>query len=216
MLLQNPLLQPVLILVQRQIPVLRLLQHGCRAADGRLRVDQLSGREVATALLALVAVSPFVVAVGALAHHVTVGQELLGLLVVELLGGLLHQLALVIELAEPVGGKLMVGLRGGAAVDVKRDAELLERVLDHLVVAVHHILRCDTLLAGTDGDGHTMLVRAANEKDLALLQTKIAHIDIGRHIDTSQVTDMYPAIGIRQGRRHGYSLVFLLFHDIVF
>ncbi len=49
-------------------------------------------------------------AVGALARHVAVGQELLGLLVVQLFGGLLDQFALVVQLAEPLGGKLVVGV----------------------------------------------------------------------------------------------------------
>ena len=47
-------------------------------------------------------------AVGALARDVAVSEELFGLLVVELFGSLLDQLALVIELAEPVGSKLVV------------------------------------------------------------------------------------------------------------
>ena len=119
MLLQNPLLQPLLILVQGQIPVLGLLQYGCRAADGRLGVDELRGREVASALLALVAIGTLVVAVGALACHVAVCQELLGLLIVQLFGCLFHQLAFIVELAEPLGGKLMMHVRGGAAVDIE-------------------------------------------------------------------------------------------------
>ena len=41
MAFQNPLFQPFLILVQRQIPVLGFLQHWLRAADGTLRIDEL-------------------------------------------------------------------------------------------------------------------------------------------------------------------------------
>ena len=212
MLLEDPLLQPLLIVVQRQIPVLRLLQHRRRTRDGRLRIDQLRGREVAAALLALVAVGTRIAAVGALARHVAVGQELLRLLVVELLGGLLHQLALVVHLTEPLGGKLVVGLRGGAAVDVERDAELLEALLDHLVVAVDHILRRDALLAGANRDGHTVLVTSADKHHLALLQAQVAHIDISRHVHTGQMPDVHSAISIGQRRRHRRTLKSLVFH----
>ena len=117
--LQNPRLQPLLILVQRQVPVLRVLQHGRGAADGRLRVDELGRREVAAALLTLVAIGAFVVAVWALTSDVAVGEELMGFFIVELRGGLLHEFSLVVEFAEEVGGKLMVYVAGGAAIDVE-------------------------------------------------------------------------------------------------
>ena len=48
-------------------------------------------------------------AVGALAHDVAVGEEGLHLLVVVLLAGLLDEFPLVVEFAEEVGGKLVVG-----------------------------------------------------------------------------------------------------------
>ena len=64
------------------------------------------------------------------------------------------------------------------------------------MIAVYDILRCDTLLTGTNSDGHTMLIRASDEQYLALLQAKITHIDISRYIYTSQVSDMYAAISV--------------------
>ena len=212
--LQNPLLQPLLILVQRQIPVLRLLHDRCRTADGRLRIDELCRREVATALLTLVTIGTLVVTVGTLAHHVTIGQELLGLLVVELSGGLLHQLALVVKLLEPLSSKLMVGRTCGATINVKRNTKLLERVLDHLVITVHNILRGDALLTSTNSDGHAMLVASTDEHHIALLQSQVTYIDVGRYIDTCQVTNMNATIGVRQRRGHRDSLILFLFHII--
>ncbi len=44
-LLKNPLLKPLLILFQRQVPVCGLLHHGLAAAYGAYRVDKLGGRE---------------------------------------------------------------------------------------------------------------------------------------------------------------------------
>ena len=43
------------------------------------------------------------------------------MLVIELLGHLLDELALVIEFAEEFGSKLMMGLAGRAAVDIVGD-----------------------------------------------------------------------------------------------
>ena len=49
----------------------------------------------------------------ALATNVTVGEELLSLWVVELLGSLLDELAVVIELAEEIRSQLVGNLAGG-------------------------------------------------------------------------------------------------------
>ena len=56
----------------------------------------------------LVAVGTFGVAAGALAGDVAVSQEGLGFLVVVLHGGLFDEFALVVELAEEVGSRLVV------------------------------------------------------------------------------------------------------------
>ena len=58
-------------------------------------------------------------AVGTFTYNITVGQELLGLLVVELCSGLLHQFAFVIEFLEPLGSKLMMRVAGGTAIDIE-------------------------------------------------------------------------------------------------
>ena len=104
----------------------------------------------------------------------------------------------------------MMSLAGGAAIDIEGYAELLERVLNHLMVAVNDILRGDAFLAGTDGDGYTMLVASADEQHVLLLQSEVAHIDVGRHIDTCQVANVYAAIGVRQCSRHGCALILFL------
>ena len=154
-------------------------------------------------------------AIRTLARDITVGEELLGLLVVELFRGLFSQFALIVEFAEPICSKLMMRLTGCATIDIEGDAELLKRVLDHLMITVYDILRGDALLAGTDGDGHTMLVRTTDKQHFALLQTEIAHIDISGHIHTGQMTDVHTAIGVWQRRRHRRALVSLIFHSSI-
>ncbi len=59
-----------------------------------------------------------VMAVGALAGNVSVGQEHLGLLIVVLLAGLLDELAGIIQFAEKVRCNLMVSGGTGTTVDV--------------------------------------------------------------------------------------------------
>ena len=217
MTFQNPLLQPVLILAEGQIPVLgRTLDESVAGVVLVGRVDKFVRRERGTALLALVAVGTLCAAAWTGTHDVAVGEELARHLVAVLLFGYLLQFALVVKSAEEVAGELMVYVAGGAAVYVERDAELLEGVLYHLVVAVHHFLYGDTLLTGTYGDGHAMLVRATDEDHLALLQTEVAHVDVGRDVNACEVSYVYAAIGIRQGGSDGGSFVILLFHSFPF
>ena len=41
-----------------------------------------------------------------------------------------------------------------------------------------------------------MFVRAAYEHNLLTLCTQIAHIDVGRDVDTGQVSNMYGTVGV--------------------
>ncbi len=117
--LQNPLFEPALILVQGQEPVGGVLEHERSVTVLGVRVDQFGRIQVAaTTVLTLVTLGCRMVAVGALALHVTVGQELARRLVIELLGGLLDEFAVIIEFAEKFSGKLVMRLAGRAAVDV--------------------------------------------------------------------------------------------------
>ena len=104
----------------------------------------------------------------------------------------------------------MMSLRRGAAIHIERDTELLERVLDDLVIAVHDVLRGDSLLASLDGNGHTMLVATADHQHLTPLQAQIACIDIGRYVYPRQVADVHRAVGVWQGG--GDECSFEIFH----
>ena len=134
-------------------------------------------------------------------------------LIVELFALHLNELALVIEFPEEVSCKLMMGLRRGTAVHVEGDSEILKRFLDDIVVAVNHVLRCAAFLLRADGDWNSMFVAASHKQHLLALQTKIACIDICRHIHAGQVSDMHRAVGVRKCRRDGGSFEFL-FHFV--
>ena len=57
-----------------------------------------------------------------------------------------------------------------------------------------------------------MLVTTANKYYILLLQSEVADIDVGRNINSSQMTDMYTAICIRQSRSDSGTLKFIFFH----
>ena len=211
MTFQDPVFEPLLVVAQREIPVLGGTLHEAVARVVLVGgVDKLLGRKRGSALLALVAVGTLGTTARTGAHDIAVGEELAGHLVTVLLLGYLFELAVVIELAEEVGCKLVVYLAGGAAVDVKRDAELFKRVLDELVIAVYHLLHADALLAGTYGHGYAVLIASADEYHILFLQSEISYIDVGRHIYAGEMADMHTAVGVRKRRSHGSTLEILL------
>ena len=127
----------------------------------------------------------------------------MGLLIVILFGLFLHQFAFIIELFKEVAGKLMMRFAGCSTIDIEADAKRLERLFDELVVAVAHVLRRDALFLRTDGDGHTMLIAAANEHHLLFFEAQIAHINICRHIDSCQMSNVNASVSIGQSRCNG-------------
>ncbi len=94
--------------------------------------------------------------------YIPVSQEATGLFVIILAGGFLNEFPLVIQFAEKLRSGFIVNLVRCAGVDVKGDTEVGKSLLVQLMVAVNHLLRSDSLLAGFQGDGYSMLVGAAD------------------------------------------------------
>ena len=78
------------------------------------------------------------------------------------------------------------------------------------MIAVYDVLRRASLLFGTDGDRHAVLVRASDENHIFVLGSQISHIDVGRDIDARQMPYMHRAVGVWQGRCHRGTLEFTL------
>ena len=78
MILEDPLLEPLLVLIEWEVPVLGLLLGQRVTVDGIVWLDEFVWREGSTALLALVAVGASSVATRTLAADIAVGEELLG------------------------------------------------------------------------------------------------------------------------------------------
>ena len=102
--------------------------------------------------------------------------------------------------------------RSGTAVHIKRDSEILEALLDKVVVTVNHLLYGDAFFFSSDGYGNSVLITSTDEDHVLLLESEIAYIDVGRYVNSSQVSNMYTTISIRQGCRHGGTFKILLFH----
>ena len=64
------------------------------------------------------------------------------------------------------------------------------------MVAVNNVLWCNTFLLCFDGNGHAMLVAATYHEHILTLEAQIAHIDVGRDINSGQMADVYWTIGI--------------------
>ena len=77
----DPFLKPGFVVLQREIPVFCFPLHRYRVAQGAAWVDELLGRQAASAFLALIAIGVRVAANGAGAGDVAIGQEGIGFLI---------------------------------------------------------------------------------------------------------------------------------------
>ncbi len=79
------------------------------------------------------------------------------------------------------------------------------------MVAVHYLLRGDSFLAGTQSDGHSVLVTAAYHHNVLAFEAQETCIYIGRYIYSGKMADMYRSVGI--GESCGYECALeILFH----
>ena len=207
MLLQDPVAEPGLVLVQGKVPVLGFLLHRHGAAQARLRFQQLFRRKGGTTLLALVAVGMRIAALGADSLDEAVCQEHFGLLVIELLRLLDNEIVLVVELAEELGSILRMHLGRGPGINVEVDPKARKGVLHDFVVLVHDILRRDTLVFRLDGDGHAVLVAAADKQHILSPHAEVTDIDVAGDVGTGQVADMDRTVGIGECTGHESSFM---------
>ncbi len=120
------------------------------AGEPAPRPDQLVGVEGPPAVVALVTPRRVVPAMGASPFDVTVGEEPLGLGVVELDARLRGDVAALPQRAEDVPGDLTVVLGHGGREEVERDPQTLPVAKDFGVVSVDDFPRCGALLVGFD------------------------------------------------------------------
>ncbi len=178
----------------------RALQQRPRAAECRIRVDEIGGRVHGAAHLARISVLILGMAVRAFALDVTVGQK--------------HALHRVVELLD----RLYVDQTGRLEprVDVLRQAHVLRRisrmpVIETEVEAVEvagpigrntrdQLLGRDPLGFGLEHDGRAVGVVGADEVQLVALHSLEAHPDVRLDV-LHDVPDVERAIGV--GERRG-------------
>ena len=189
----------------------RFAEHRHVAAECRFGIDKFGGAKRRAALLALVAISFFVVAARAGAGDVTVGQKLMVFFVVVLLGNFLGKAALVVEFFEKSGCCFVMDRGGSARIDVERNTKFGKRIPNHRVVFVHDVLRANSQLPRFDGDGHAVFVAAADKKHLLAFAAQVAHVCVGRNINARHVADVQWPVGIGQRRCYRCSFKILSF-----
>ena len=123
-----------------------------------------------------------------------------GFWIVELLGGLLDELAVVVQLTEVIRCQFVVNGRCGTRIDIETDTEVSERALDKFVITVNHLLSGNTFFTCANGDRHSVFVATAYVQHFLPLQTQVSCIDVSGNIYASQVTDMHRTVGVRQCR----------------
>ena len=138
--LVEPCLQGVGQRRQVEEEVLGLDELRDLAVDPRARVPQVGRVELVAAVVALVAARTRVAADGAGALDVAVGQGAPGRRADRTEGGLLDEVAVVVDAGEHLLHHCGVVARGGAGVEVVGDPERGEVLRDHPVVLVGELL----------------------------------------------------------------------------
>ena len=170
MTVEDPVLEPGLVLVERQIPVFGSFFRQRVTGLGVVGIDEFVRREGSAAFLALVAISAEGVASRTFAADIAVGEEMSRLGIIELLRSLLRKLAGIVHPAEIIRSEAMMGVGGGTGIDIETHSEIGERAFDKGMIAVNHLLGGDAFFSCADSDGHAMLVGTAYEEYFLPLQ----------------------------------------------
>ena len=149
-----------------------------RARDPAAGVEELIGVERAAAVVALVASRIFVTAVRAGALDVPIGQEALGLRVVELLRDAFVDVAVLQQPQKDVVDNRRVILGARARKEVEGDAELLPVAQELRVKLIDHLLWRAAFLIGAHRDRRAVLIAAGNHQHVVTCHPLIASEDI--------------------------------------
>ncbi len=193
---------------QLEEEVVRGLQHWRGAGQGRIRIDQLSGRVNRATDLAGVAVLVLGMALGAFALDVAICQE--------------HALDRIVELLDGAGFDQVLGLQ--RAVDVLRQRDVLGRIGGMPVVeadveavqvlrafggvAGHQGLRRDAFLFRLQHDGRAVRVVRTHEVHRVARHSHRTNPDISLDV-LHDVADVERSVGVgqrsgdKEGARHG-------------
>ena len=77
-----------------------------------------------------------------------------------------------------------------ARIHIERHVEFAEGIADYFVVFIDNLLRRNAFFLSPNGNGHAVLVGAADKFNVAVLGAQVAHVNIGRQIHARQVPDV--------------------------
>ena len=200
---------------QVEVEVVHRAQLGHFARERALGGDELLRLELMTqiafigvGLLGLAALD------GAAPDHLATVQELTGPGVVELFGGELLQLALLVQAVDHLGRHALVHakrrLQAGSAVQVAGDLEVAQRLGLAIVIALDIIANRALELAGIDllaialHDGRAIAIRARDEHHVLAAQAvaEEAGVEVSRYEDAAHVPEVQALVAVGHARGH--------------
>ena len=162
----------------------RFPHDGSRTVKSALGIDQIARIEQLSAVLALVAPGLLVAAVGTGPQYVPVGKKHVRRFTVELVGRVLGDVSVGVELQQDVLRDLRLPFGRGSAEAVERDVEPLVHPVVNLVVPIAQFAGRNALLPRACFGGGAVLIGAADVERLIATHPAEPREDIGRqHLD---------------------------------
>ena len=191
--LGDPLLEVVVLRLELEVEMLRVLHDRRGAARRALGVAELLCAVRGAAVVAAVAILVLRAALRADALHEAVGEEHPAVLAVELRGGLLRDAAGLLHRGEYPLGELLVLGRVRRVVVVERDLEVGEVLEVYGVRARDELLGGDALLARADHHGRAVRVVRADIDAVVAAELLEADPEIGLKV-LDEVSDVDVAV----------------------
>src|SRR5687768_5923444 len=101
-----------------------------------------------------------------------------------------------------------MNLLARSVINIKGDSQLLETAGYQGVILVDNSLRGRIFLKSLIWNSRSVLVTAANKKNILSGRSQVANINIGRDISTCEMANVLGAIGVRQRRCNGIAFKF--------
>ena len=92
---------------------------------------------------------------------------------------------------------MMDGVRGSSVV-VKRNAKVIKRRLDHIVIVINEFFWRFPFSFCSNGNRHSVLITSTDKKHILSFHAQVAGINVCWNINTSEMSDMYRTIGVRK------------------
>ena len=170
--------------------MLGLSQRWRGSGEGAARLDQICRVELPPAVVTLIASGVSVTAMGARPFDVAVGEEAVGLGVVQLLADSGFDEAVLGQRRKDVLCDLAMVVGPGGRVEIPTDTERLPCLEELRVITVDDLLWAHVLLFGAHGDRRPVHVGSRDHQNLVSREPVIAGEDVGRQIGTGEMPEM--------------------------